>query len=81
MPWQREFEKLFEESRLTQTGLASLLGVSKMTAHRWFSERDDAFGAPYYALQFLRMYMMLPEPARSRLLAAPKADKAAHEAA
>lgn len=75
MPWQREFEKLFEESRLTQSGLAMLLGVSKMTAHRWFSTRPDAFGAPFYALQFLRLFLMLPEAARSRVLPAPKAAK------
>jgi len=74
---QREFRLLFEASELQQTKLARLLGVSVMTVNRWLSERDDAVDPPWYALTFLRVYLMLPEAARSRIPEKPKTDKKA----
>ncbi|OHV85822.1 hypothetical protein [Ensifer sp. LCM 4579] len=68
---QREFLLLMEHARLTQAHLSGLLGVSHMTVNRWTSHRDDAVDPPYYALQFLRAYLMLPEPARARLTEKP----------
>ncbi len=68
MKYRREFALLFEQSRLQQTQLAGYLGVSKVTVNRWLKERDDAVDPPWYALQFLRLYMMLPEALRSRVM-------------
>lgn len=64
---KREFMLLMERSGLQQIKLARLLGVSPMTVNRWFSYRDDAVLPPYYAVNFLRAYMMLPEGARVSL--------------
>ncbi|MCB5201666.1 helix-turn-helix domain-containing protein [Neorhizobium sp. T786] len=69
---QREFALLFDQSRLSQTKLSRLLGVSVMTVNRWLSDRDDAVDPPYYALSFLRVFLMLPEAARSRIPEKPK---------
>lgn len=71
---QREFILLFEQSRLSQAKLARLLGVSGITVNRWLLEREDAVDPPYYALTFLRVYLMLPEPARARIPEKPKKD-------
>jgi DNA-binding transcriptional regulator YiaG len=69
---QREFSLLFDRSELQQTKLARLLGVSVMTVNRWLSDRDDAVDPPWYALTFLRVFLMLPEPARARIPEKPK---------
>jgi transcriptional regulator with XRE-family HTH domain len=68
MKYRREFALLFEKAQLQQTQLAGYLGVSKVTVNRWLKERDDAVDPPWYALQFLRLYMMLPEALRSRVM-------------
>ncbi|MGT3569164.1 helix-turn-helix domain-containing protein [Klebsiella pneumoniae] len=68
MKYRREFALLFESSKLQQTQLAGFLGVSKVTVNRWLVERDDAVDPPWYALQFLRLYMMLPEALRGRVM-------------
>lgn len=71
----REFELLFDQSGLTQRRLAALLGTSHVTVNRWLkTERSDHVEPPFYALNFLRAYVMLPEGARARL---PVFDRAA----
>lgn len=64
---QREFLLLMERAGLQQTKLARLLGVYDVTVNRWCSDRPDAVDPPFYAVNFLRIYLMLPEAARSRL--------------
>lgn len=64
---QAEFLLLMEKAELTQVKLAALLGVFDMTVNRWCADRADAVDPPMYALNFLRMYLMLPEAARHRL--------------
>lgn len=69
---QREFSLLFDRSGLQQAKLARLLGVAAMSVNRWLTDREDAADPPWYALNFLRMYLMLPEAARDRIPEKPK---------
>jgi DNA-binding transcriptional regulator YiaG len=69
---RREFTLLFEKTGLQQTKLARILGVNDMTVNRWLTERDDAVDPPFYALQFLRLFLMTPEAARNRLPEKPR---------
>lgn len=64
---QREFKLLMERAGLQQVKLARLLGVYDITVNRWCSDRSDAVDPPFYAVNFLRMYLMLSEAARARL--------------
>lgn len=67
MDIDREFRLAFEESGLEQVKLAGLLGKSPMTVNRWINEGPHHIDVPWYALQFLRVYLMLPLGARQRL--------------
>ncbi len=73
---QREFELLFEKSGLEQKQLAGLLGKTAVQVNRWLTERKDSGAPPFYAIQFLRIYLMLPASARAhlpaRVIAYPK---------
>ncbi|WP_138144641.1 hypothetical protein [Brucella sp. 10RB9215] len=62
-----EFRRLFELSGLRQKELASLLGNRDMTVNRWFADRSDAVMPPYYAVNFLRAYLMLTPEQRESL--------------
>lgn len=74
MSRQREFMLLLKEADLTQVKLSKLLGVSDITVNRWTNpERPDAVEPPFYAVQFLRIYVMLPPDARRRIRERPKA--------
>ena len=64
---QREFKLLMDESGATQRDVSELLGVNLMTVNRWCTDREDGFPVPFYALQFMRVYIMLPDAARIRL--------------
>lgn len=64
---QREFELLFEKSGLEQKQLAGLLGKTPVQVNRWLTARKDSGAPPFYAIQFLRMYLMLPVSARAHL--------------
>ncbi|MGO8269293.1 hypothetical protein ACC862_24330 [Rhizobium ruizarguesonis] len=64
---KREFLLLMERAGLQQIKLARLLGVYDVTVNRWCSDRSDAVDPPFYVMNFLRMYVMLPEAARARL--------------
>lgn len=66
---RKEMVVLMREGELTQRDLSELLGTNAMTVNRWLSDREyDTRPPPFYALQFLRMYVMLPEAMRVRLL-------------
>ncbi|MER9706010.1 helix-turn-helix domain-containing protein [Mesorhizobium sp. M0204] len=73
---QREFELLFEKSGLEQKQLAGLLGKTPVQVNRWLTGRKDSGAPPFYAIQFLRIYLMLPASARahlpSRIITYPK---------
>lgn len=64
---QREFELLFEKSGLEQKQLAGLLGKTPVQVNRWLTERKDSGAPPFYAINFLRVYLMLPASARAHL--------------
>lgn len=67
MSYKREFALLFEKSELEQKQLGDLLGTTAVTVNRWLTFRKDSVEPPFYAVQFLRMYLMLPEAARAHL--------------
>lgn len=73
---QREFLLLLEQSGLQQTKLARLLGVNVVTVNRWCSDREKAVDPPWYVLNFLRVYLMLPDAARGRIPEKPRKKKA-----
>lgn len=64
---QREFELLFEKSGLEQKQLAGLLGKTPVQVNRWLRDRQDSGVPPFYAINFLRIYLMLPASARAHL--------------
>lgn len=64
---KREFLLLMERAGLQQVKLARLLGIYDITVNRWCSERSDSVDPPFYAMNFLRMYLMLSDAARARL--------------
>lgn len=64
---KREFEMLLEKSGLEQKQLAALLGKTTVQVNRWLTDRKDSGPPPFYALQFLRIYLMLPDAARAHL--------------
>lgn len=70
---QTEFRDLYAKSGLLQIKLSTLLGVHEVTVSRWLSDRDDAVDPPWYALQFLRAFLMLDEAERASLKDKPKA--------
>lgn len=67
METRREFKVLFDASGLKQAAFSRLIGKDVVTINRWLNDREDCLTPPWYALQFLRMYAMLPEGARKRL--------------
>ncbi|TIW97795.1 hypothetical protein [Mesorhizobium sp.] len=73
---KREFELLFAKSGLEQKQLAGLLGKTAVQVNRWLTARSDSGAPPFYAINFLRAYLMLPPSARahlpSRVIAYPK---------
>ncbi|MEI9402286.1 hypothetical protein [Mesorhizobium argentiipisi] len=73
---KREFAMLFEKSGLEQKQLAGLLGKTTVQVNRWLTDRADSGAAPFYAINFLRAYLMLPPSARAhlpaRVIAYPK---------
>lgn len=75
---QREFELLFEKSGLEQKQLAGLLGKTPVQVNRWLRDRKDSGTPPFFAIQFLRVYLMLPASARAHLpMRAANGNKAA----
>ncbi|TIP46125.1 MAG: hypothetical protein E5X76_24095 [Mesorhizobium sp.] len=64
---KREFELLFQQSGLEQKQLAGLLGKTSVQVNRWLTDRVDSGAPPFYAINFLRAYLMLPASARTHL--------------
>lgn len=65
---RREIILLMEHTRTTQKRLSDLLGLATTTVNRWFREdRPDAIEPPFYALNFMRAYIQLPDKARERM--------------
>lgn len=66
---RRELILLMEATRTSQKRLADLLGLAPTTVNRWVrGERDDAIEPPFYAVNFMRAYIQLPEKTQVRLL-------------
>lgn len=63
----REFRYLLEQSGLEQKELAGLLGVGTVTVNRWCTDRSDHITPPWYAMNFLRAFLMLANGARDQL--------------
>lgn len=63
---REEFERLFKESGLQQKQLAALVGKTTVTVNRWFSSnaRADAVEPPFWVVQILRLYTLLPARAK-----------------
>lgn len=64
---QAEFRRMVEESGLMQRQLAALLDKHETTVSRWLSDRDDAVDPPFWAMQFVRAYLMLSNGDRAKL--------------
>lgn len=65
---RKELRALLDICGLTQRDLAELLGSHPMTVNRWLAAREyDTRPPPFYALQFLRVFAMLPDKMRAQL--------------
>lgn len=64
----RELVLLMKATRTSQKRLSVLLGTSATTVNRWIRhERPDAVEPPFYAVNFMRAYIQLPDKTRERL--------------
>ena len=65
---RREIIMLMQETRTSQTRLARLLGLTQKAVGRWLNPNSDQpCEPPFYAINFLRCYIQLPEAARIRM--------------
>jgi transcriptional regulator with XRE-family HTH domain len=65
---RRELILLMEATRTSQKRLADLLGIATTTVNRWVrDERNDTLDPPFYAVNFMRAYIQLPDKTRERL--------------
>lgn len=65
---RRELTLLMKATRTSQKRLADLLGTAPTTVNRWVrGEREDAVEPPFYAVNFMRAYIQLPDKTRERL--------------
>lgn len=72
----RELVAMMAVCRVNQSTLSRLLGTHSVTINRWLRpQRNDAKVAPFYALNFMRAFYLLPEEKRLKLnSAAPLID-------
>lgn len=72
----RELFAMMAVCRVNQSTLSRLLGTHSVTINRWLRpQRNDAKVAPFYALNFMRAFYLLPEEKRLKLnSAAPLID-------
>jgi transcriptional regulator with XRE-family HTH domain len=72
---RRELTLLMKATRTSQKRLADLLGIAPTTVNRWVrGERGDTIEPPFYAVNFMRAYIQLPDKTRERL---PMAERGA----